>query len=146
MRTHLEIEAKYELADGQLLPDLVGVGGVAAVVAHADLELTATYFDTAAHALAASGATLRRRTGGEDDGWHLKLSLADRERLEVRRDLCRAQFPPAALKALVRALARSSPLVPVATLVNRRAVHHLVDADGRVLARDGRRQGQRPTT
>ena len=145
MRTHLEIEAKYDLGDGQALPDLVGVGGVAAVVVHAELELAATYFDTSAHSLAAAGATLRRRTGGEDDGWHLKLSLADRERLEVRRDLGRAQFPPAALTALVRALVRSSSLVAVATLVNHRTVHHLVDADGRVLAEmaDDRVEGVR---
>ena len=145
MRTHLEIEAKYELDDGQPLPDLVGVGGVGATAAHAEMELTATYFDTETHVLGAAGATLRRRTGGEDDGWHLKLSLADRERLEVRRDLGRSQTPPAALTALVRAIVRSSSLIPVATLVTRRTVHHLMDGEGRVLAEvaDDRVSGER---
>ena len=145
MRTHLEIEAKYELDDGQPLPDLVGIAGVVSMAVHAEMELTATYFDTETHSLGAAGATLRRRTGGEDDGWHLKLPLADRERLEVRRDLGRSQTPPAALTALVRALVRSESLAPVATLVNHRVVRHLVDAEGRVLAEmaDDRVSGQR---
>ena len=134
MRTHLEIETKYDLADGQALPDLTTVDGVDAVVAHSELVLTATYFDTLTHSLAAAGATLRRRTGGTDDGWHLKLSLADGERLEVRRDLGRAQTPPAALAALVRAIVRSDPLEAVATLVNHRSVLHVLDGDGTILA------------
>ena len=32
------------------------------------MVLTATYFDTPAHSLSAAGATMRRRTGGEDAG------------------------------------------------------------------------------
>ena len=67
------------------------------------MVLTATYFDTPSHSLSAAGATLRRRTGGEDDGWHLKLSVADGERLEVHRPLGKAQTPPVALTSLVRA-------------------------------------------
>lgn len=134
MKSHLEIEAKYDLADGQQLPDLIGVGGVDAMAARAEMVLTATYFDTPALSLAAAGATLRRRTGGTDDGWHLKLSLADGERLELHRDLGQGERPPAALTALLRVLARSAPLEPVATLVNRRTVHHLLDADGQILA------------
>jgi inorganic triphosphatase YgiF len=134
MKTHLEIEAKYDVADGQQIPELIGVGGVDAVVAQEEMVLTATYFDTADHALAAAGATLRRRTGGSDDGWHLKLPLADGERLEVHRPLGRSQTPPAALTALVRGFIRSNRLEPVATLVNRRTVHVLSDSAGGVLA------------
>jgi inorganic triphosphatase YgiF len=132
--THVEIEAKYDVADGQPLPDLIGVGGVDAVVAQAEMVLTATYFDTPTHSLAAARATLRRRTGGTDDGWHLKLPLADGERLELHRSLGRGQSPPPSLTAPVRALVRADRLVTVATLVNRRTVHHLLDADGRLLA------------
>ena len=60
MRTSLEIEAKYDLGDGQPLPDLVGAGGVTDVVVHAQLELTATYFDTPAHSLAADVVSKQR--------------------------------------------------------------------------------------
>ena len=134
MKSHLEIESKYDVADAQPLPDLVGVGGIKTVEATPEMVLTATYFDTPEHALSSSGATLRRRTGGEDDGWHLKLSVADGERLEVHRPLGRGQTPPAALTSLVRAFAGSNDLAAVATLTTRRTVHRLLDAEGRALA------------
>ena len=98
------------------------------------MVLTATYFDTPEHALSSSGATLRRRTGGGDDGWHLKLSVADGERLEVHRPIGRAKTPPAALTTLVRAFVGSRELGAVATLTTRRTVHQLLDSDGRALA------------
>jgi inorganic triphosphatase YgiF len=133
MTTHLEIESKFDAEPGQALPDLVGVVGVVATTASAEMVLTASYFDTESLALGSAGATLRRRTGGTDDGWHLKLSVADGERLEVHRALGRSGTPPAALTSLVRAMTRGDALVPVATLVTRRVVHQLLDADGHVL-------------
>ncbi|BAS10441.1 uncharacterized protein Rv2226/MT2285 [Arthrobacter sp. Hiyo4] len=36
--------------------------------------LEAVYFDTQTHTLASRDITLRRRTGGVDAGWHLKLA------------------------------------------------------------------------
>ena len=135
MTTQLEIESKFDVEPGQALPDLVGVTGVVATAASAEMVLTAGYFDTEALTLSFAGATLRRRTGGTDDGWHLKLSVADGERLEVHRALGRSSTPPAALASLVQAMTRGAPLVPVATLVTRRVVHQLLAADGRVLSR-----------
>ena len=134
MKAHLEIEAKYDVADGQQLPDLVGTAGVTTVVTKPEVVLTATYFDTATHTLSAVGTTLRRRTGGDDDGWHLKLKVADGERLEVHRPLGRGQSPPAPLTTLVRALVGSQDLVAVAMLSTRRTVHTLLDDEGQALA------------
>ena len=145
MSTQLEIESKFDAEQGQALPDLVGVAGVVATAASAEMVLTAGYFDTESLALGSAGATLRRRTGGTDDGWHLKLSVADGERLEVHRALGRSGTPPAALASLVQAMTRGDALVPVATLVTRRVVHRLLAADGRVLVEiaDDRVTGER---
>ncbi len=41
-------------------------------------NLTAVYYDTDDFRLARSRVTLRRRTGGNDSGWHLKLPAGDR--------------------------------------------------------------------
>jgi len=142
---HLEIESKFDATDEQVVPDLVGVGVAASVFAPAEMVLTATYYDTDRLALAATGATLRRRTGGADDGWHLKLPVATGEKLEVQRPLGRSDTPPAALTALLRAVTRTDALVPVASLVTRRVARRLLDDEGRVLVEiaDDRVTGER---
>ena len=72
MSEHLEIEQKFDVETGFERPSLAAIAGVTAAdpVLH---HLSATYFDTADQRLAASKITLRRRTGGTDEGWHLKL-------------------------------------------------------------------------
>lgn len=72
-----ETERKYEPSSSGIegLPDLTGAGPVASVTAAGPEELDAVYHDTADLRLAGSSATLRRRTGGPDAGWHLKLPL-----------------------------------------------------------------------
>ena len=98
-------------------------------------QLDATYFDTADGRLARHHITLRRRTGGEDAGWHLKLPAAQDERTEVRQPLGRAtRKVPAALAREVRALVRDRPLVPIAVLHTTRIERRLLDADGNALA------------
>ena len=74
--SHAEIERKFELGDASRPPDLVGIGGVDRVGEPVASELEATYYDTPDLRLARHGATLRRRTGGHDAGWHLKLPAA----------------------------------------------------------------------
>ena len=65
-------------------------------------RLAATYFDTADLRLAAAGLTLRRRTGGDDAGWHLKVPAG---RTPGRRCVCRrgaaARTVPAPLQQMV---------------------------------------------
>jgi inorganic triphosphatase YgiF len=72
--TKREIERKYE-SDDSGLPDLTGVAGVAAVLDKGLVELDATYYDTSDQRLTSAALTLRRRTGGTDAGWHLKVPV-----------------------------------------------------------------------
>ncbi|MFF8472584.1 CHAD domain-containing protein [Streptomyces sp. NPDC015414] len=129
--TKREIERKYE-SDESGLPDLTGAGKVAGVLDMGVVELDATYYDTADERLAAASLTLRRRTGGSDDGWHLKFPVAPGVRDEIRAPL--SDTVPEELAALVRSRVRGAELVPVVRLRSARDVSHLVDADGTLLA------------
>ncbi|MDX2969161.1 CYTH and CHAD domain-containing protein [Kribbella solani] len=83
----LEIETKYDVDESTILPALHELPGVASVAQPVTLDLEATYYDTAELDLAANKVTLRRRTGGEDDGWHVKFPGTSGGRLEVRHPL-----------------------------------------------------------
>ncbi|MFJ9851711.1 CHAD domain-containing protein [Streptomyces sp. NPDC101150] len=127
-----EIERKYEATDETQLPDLTAADRVAAVAERGVAELDATYYDTVDQRLASAGITLRRRTGGEDAGWHLKLPVALGVRDEVRTPLSDA--PPPELTALVRSRTLGRELAPVIRLRTRRTVRLLQAADGTALA------------
>jgi CHAD domain-containing protein len=131
-----ETERKYELADGVELPGWDGLVGVQALVGPEEQALEAVYFDTEDLRLARAGVTLRRRRGGQDAGWHLKLPVAGDSRDEVRVGDARAvrrRTPPAELVGLVRALTRGARLAPVAELATARRRWRLTDDDGQVL-------------
>jgi CHAD domain-containing protein len=130
--TKREIERKYEATPETRLPDLTRVAGVSAVQDQGVVDLDAVYYDTADLRLAAASLTLRRRTGGADAGWHLKLPVAPGVRDEITAPL--SETVPQDLASLVRARTRGAGLVPVMRLLSSRAVHHLVDADGGLLA------------
>ena len=131
----LEIETKYDVDDSVILPALHELPGVASVAQPVELDLEAVYYDTPALDLAANKVTLRRRVGGEDDGWHVKFPVSSGERLEVHHPLGRSvRSVPIAVVRTVRVHARDHALVPVVALHTRRVVHRLLDADGAVLA------------
>jgi CHAD domain-containing protein len=133
--TAREVERKFDVNGSFRLPDLSGIGGVATVDSPAEHELSATYFDTADLRLLTHRVTLRRRTGGTDAGWHLKLPDADGERTEVRLPLGRTTTtPPKGLRGRVEVHLRGAAVAPVLRLATRRTVYKLRDADGRVLA------------
>jgi CHAD domain-containing protein len=133
MDRYREVERKFDADPGALLPDLSGAA--AAVSEAVESQLDATYFDTADTRLARYHVTLRRRTGGDDAGWHLKLPAGLDERTEVRLPLGRAtRKVPVALAAEVRALVRDRPLVPIAVLHTTRVERRLLDGDGNTLA------------
>jgi CHAD domain-containing protein len=131
----LEIETKYDVDEHAMLPALHELPGVASVAQPVELDLEAVYFDTADLALAANRVTLRRRIGGEDDGWHVKLPGSGSGRLEIRHPLGRAvRKVPIQVIRSVRVHVRDHELAPVVTLRTHRTVHRLLDADGEVLA------------
>ena len=134
-QTYREIESKYDVDEALSLPDLRGIAGVAAVQDPVEHDFVATYFDTADLRLAAARTTLRRRTGGQDAGWHLKLPLSNGDRQEVRSPLTRAtKTVPPALLGPIRAIVRDHPLVPVARVSSHRTAYRLLDASGVILA------------
>lgn len=131
----VEIETKFDVAADFGLPPLADVGPGVTVGEPVELNLEATYFDTADLRLAGAGIALRRRTGGTDDGWHLKISRGPDERIEVQRPLGRDPASvPDALADLVLARVRRRPLVPIATLRTHRVVRHLLSPGDRPLA------------
>ena len=131
----IETERKYDAAAGFALPDLAGLGGVAAVTGPQTYRLRAIYFDTADFRLAAAKITLRRRTGGTDAGWHLKLPAGGDSRREVHAPLGRgASRVPGRLAVLVAGWTGGQPLRPIARLATTRRVRRLARRDGEVLA------------
>ncbi|MFC4592372.1 CYTH and CHAD domain-containing protein [Sphaerisporangium corydalis] len=130
----IEIEDKFDVPRDYEVPALTGVPGCAEVVDMVTHRLTALYFDTADLRLAARGITLRRRRGGEDAGWHLKLPKARGVRDEIAHPLTRsAKIVPRELADLVQAYTRGETLHPVAELETLRKVTSLRDAGGRPL-------------
>ncbi|MFE6485483.1 CHAD domain-containing protein [Streptomyces sp. NPDC057757] len=133
--TKREIERKYEgpATEGDAgLPDLMGVAGVASVVDKGVAELDATYYDTVDQRLAAASLTLRRRTGGDDAGWHLKLPVSEGVRDEIHAPL--SDDLPRSLTGLVRSRVRDGELVPLVRLRSARDIRHLQDDSGALLA------------
>ncbi len=130
-----ETERKYEAPAGSGVPSLTGLPGVTAVAGPEEFELEAVYHDTEDLRLARGHVTLRRRSGGEDEGWHLKLPIGADTREEVRLPLDRgSEHPPAELTDLVRAHLRGAAPAPVAHLLTTRHRWQLVDGRGELLA------------
>ncbi|MEU6892144.1 CYTH and CHAD domain-containing protein [Streptomyces sp. NPDC046557] len=120
-------------AGAKRLPDLTGTAGITAVRRQGTVTLDAVYYDTPDLRLAADGLTLRRRTGGADEGWHLKLPVAPGIRDELKAPLGDTTVPRS-LASLLRSRTREAQLVPLVRLVSRRKVKHLLDTDGTLLA------------
>lgn len=147
----VEHELKFSVPPEFEIPDLAYLVPGSELNEVADLQLDATYFDTADLRLARRNVTLRRRTGEGHPRWTLKFPKAQQDVLAaaavgarmtpsremiVRREIDVEDStlePPGGLVALVTGFVRSSELVPVARLISRRRRMQLVDKDGLVL-------------
>ena len=133
--TAQEIERKYEAGPAVTLPGLSGVQGVAQETDLPSEDLSAEYYDTDDLRLIRAGVTLRRRRGGHDAGWHLKLPAGADTRQEIRLPLGRAgRRVPAELATLVRGWTRGAALGPVAQIGTIRQRRALLDGSGASLA------------
>ena len=136
---HVEVERKFDVGPDGVTPRFDGLAAVGRVERQPTQELDAVYFDTAGHELALRRITLRRRTGGPDSGWHLKLPAGADTRNEIRVPLGATDAPgetepPEELVDVVRAIARDRPLVPVARISTVRDVTMLFGTDDARLA------------
>lgn len=131
---HIEVERKFDVGSDGVAPCFDGLAAVTRVERQPTQALDAVYFDTAGNDLADNRITLRRRTGGVDSGWHLKLPAGPDARSEIRAPLDTSTAPPDELVDVVRAIVRDRPLVPVAGISTVRNVTTLFGADGAELA------------
>jgi hypothetical protein len=98
-QTVREVEHKFRVHGLYRIPELVSSGLVSRVDDHGVIEPETAYYDTSELRLVREGMTLRRRTGGHDDGWHLKLQVPGAE-AEVRDEL-RLPLTPGVEQAMV---------------------------------------------
>lgn len=133
---HLEVEAKFDVDDSTATPSFDNMAGVVEVKREPAQTLCAVYFDTPERGLAAHRITLRRRTGGTDAGWHLKLPAGAVARTEIRVELGDGgdDDVPDELRDVVQAIVRDRPLEAVARITNHRTIDTLIGIDGTVLA------------
>jgi CHAD domain-containing protein len=130
----VENEQKYDAGTSTPLPVLTDIPGVERVSEPVSDHLEAVYFDTPALALASRGITLRRRTGGIDHGWHLKLPAGDNVRQEIHAPLGQPGAVPADLQDRLHVYTRGEDLMPVARLATQRTTYRLYGPGGEHLA------------
>ena len=132
--TARETETKYEMPEGAVLPSLDELPQVNGTSGPDEQQLEAEYYDTDDLRLLRAGITLRRRRGGSDAGWHLKLPEGPGTRREIRLPLGQRRQVPRELAQLVRVHTRGMALRPVARLTTRRQTLVLLDKAGESLA------------
>ncbi|MDC7107414.1 CYTH and CHAD domain-containing protein [Corynebacterium striatum] len=136
-KAFLEVEAKFAVAESIQLPELTRLSGVNHIAETRKHALSAIYYDTEDLRLTHAKITLRRRTGGNDDGWHLKIPEA-KGRTEIHAELGEPvdgrYEVPAELLREVRSVVRNHALEPIAQVDNNRTELVLADAQGKAVA------------
>jgi CHAD domain-containing protein len=132
VRTMTEEEDKFEVDSDWVLPqltELVPDGG------RLDLQtrkLDNTYFDTPGAGLRLFGITLRRRVGGSETGWQLKVPSG------TARTELQSGWPtktlPMPLEQGVEGLVAGESVGPIARLITTRTAYRLLNADGELVA------------
>jgi inorganic triphosphatase YgiF len=133
----IEVERKYDVDERGPLPDWSALPGVARIDEPEVRELDARYVDTADAALARARVAVRRRSGGPDEGWHVKVSGPDgRHEWHWPLDAVEEGDDPVAPAGLLAAISpwTRAPLTPLARVRNTRTAYALRGADGGLVA------------
>lgn len=128
----IEREDKFDAAADFVVPDVTELLPDGARVETTSERLRTYYFDTEDLALLRADMTLRRRTGGTDTGWQLKVAHKP-ARAEIRVQ-GNGRKVPDALQELLLGATRGRQLRQVASVMTQRSVHRLLGADGHRLA------------
>jgi len=135
MSTYREVERKVRVDDAfDISPVLDQLGDYRARRGPA-FSMHADYYDTDELTLFRWRMTLRRREGGLDQGWHLKIPVAGGsagDRDEVRLEL--SEHVPARLGDIVSPLIGEKPLKAQVIVETLRTPASIVDSTGRMLA------------
>ena len=130
----IEIERKYDVDADTPLPDWSALPGVASVGAPEPRSLDARYFDNAEGALGSSGMALRRRTGGSDAGWHIKIAdFGGKHELRWPLGDGPVDVLPDDVLSAAQGLAEP-PFRQIARIRNERVAYALTDASGALVA------------
>ena len=132
MRRHREREVTFEVKRSWRMPDLSRLAPRGELVQASTDELRAVYYDTRDRTLQRLGVTLRRRTGGADAGWHLKVADGP-ARIEFQSQ-ARSERIPESLTRRVAGVLAGQELREVATITTTRCASRLLDEHGELLA------------
>ena len=128
MQTIQEQEEKFEVDSDWVMPQLEELLPDGGEVSQDVRKLDNTYFDTPDAGLRLFGITLRRRVGGSETGWQLKVPSG------TARTELQSSWPtktlPLPLATGVEGLLAGESLDAVASIVTTRTAFQLLNADG----------------
>jgi inorganic triphosphatase YgiF len=133
---NLETEVKVEVEPTAHLADLEALPRVTEVRGRPPVLLESTYYDSPGLRLARARIRLRRRTGGDDASWTLKLpGEKSAERFEVTAgDAESPDEVPPGLRQTLMAQRGATELQPVASVRCERTTYTLIGSSGETLA------------
>jgi CHAD domain-containing protein len=131
VRVVTEREDKFEVDPDWELPRVMKLVPGGGRLDQEVRQLENTYFDTPSAGLRSFGVRLRRRVGGSEKGWQLKIPNGT-ARTEMQSRSPGKTLPPALAEA-VAGLLDGEGLAPVARLLTRRTAYRIVGADGELV-------------
>jgi CHAD domain-containing protein len=131
VRMMTEEEDKFEVDTDWVMPQLTELVPDGGRLDQKTRKLNNTYFDTPGAGLRLFGITLRRRVGGSETGWQLKVPSGT-ARTELQSGSRTKTLPPALEKG-VEGLLAGENLDAVSAIKTTRTAYRLLNADGELV-------------